>query len=106
MWRWVYGFTCTAARWLTAARLWLGRLGCPITALRFRDDLRVLFLLRGVRRPGMLAGLLTAEAALFWLARLRQALLDRGQGPLAGGAWGFGVHVVEHLVDAPSSTGP
>lgn len=106
VWRWVYAFTCRASRWLSAARLWLWRLGYPMEAIRFRDDLRALFLARGVRRPGMLEGLLTAEAVVIWLGRLRQALLDRRQGPLAGGIWGFGVHIVEHLVEGASPAGP
>jgi predicted nucleic acid-binding protein len=106
VWRWVYGLTCAAARWLRTARLWLRRLGCPITPIQFRDDLRALFLQRGVRRPGMLEGLLTAEAALIWLQRLRQALLDRRQGPLADGIWGFGVHVVERLAEGTNPAGP
>lgn len=106
VWRWVFAFTCQASGWLSAARLWLGRMGYPMETIRFRDDLRTLFLGRGVRRPGMLEGLLIGEAVLIWLQRLRSALLDRGKGPLAGGVWGFGVHVLQHLVEASSSAGP
>lgn len=106
VWRWVYALTQLIARWLAWARQWLRSLGMPTGAIRFRDDLRSLFLHRGVRRPGMLEGLLTAEAALVWLERLRQALLGRGRGPLAGGIWAFGVHVVERLGSGAIPAGP
>lgn len=106
VWRWVYGLTRQAPSWLTATRLWLRSLGMPVGAIRFRDDLRAVFLRRGVHRPGMLEGLLTAEALLLWLDRLRRSLLDLGRGPLAAGTWAFGVHVLQRLGGGPSPAGP
>lgn len=106
VWRWVHALSCRAAAWLTWAQGWLRSLGVAVDRVRFRDDLRALFLVRGVRRPGMLEGLLTAEALVLWLDRLRRALLERGHGPLAAGTWAFGVHVLERLGGGPSPAGP
>jgi hypothetical protein len=106
VWRWVYALTYQAATWLAWARGWLLRLGVPIGPIRFRVDLRALFLGRGVRRPGMLEGLLTAEALLVWSDRLRRVLLERGDGPLAAGAWAFCVHVLERMGGAGAPAGP
>lgn len=106
VWRWVYALTCRAATWLAWARDWLRSLGVAVEPMRFRNELRALFLVRGVRRPGMLEGLLTAEALLVWLDRLRRVLLDRREGPLASGIWAFGVHVLERMGGAGVPAGP
>lgn len=106
VWRWVYALTCQAARWLAWACGWLRSLGMAVEPTHFRNELRALFLCRGVRRPGMLEGLLTAEALLIWLDRLRRVLLERGEGPLASGVWAFGVHVLERMGGTGTPAGP
>jgi transposase-like protein len=106
VWRWVHALTGRAARWLAWARAWLRSLGVSVGPIRFRDDLRALFLGRGVRRPGMLEGLLTAEALMVWLDQLRRVLLERGGGPLATGLWAFGVHVLERMGGTGVPSGP
>jgi transposase-like protein len=97
VWRWVHEAVERSERWLAVTRAELRRLGEPDGPVVFRHDLRVLFIRRRVRRPGMLDGLLIVEALLGWVARLRQALLDHRLGPLPGGLFAFGRHVLDRL---------
>lgn len=105
VWRWVFEATKRAGPWLETTRRELRRLGEPDGPVVFRQELRELFLRRRVRRPGMLEGLLLVEALWGWVARLREALLARGFGPLAEGFHAFGRHVLDRLQEPASLDG-
>jgi transposase-like protein len=97
VWRWTHAATEAAAGWLEATRAGLRALGEPDGPVRFRPELRALFLRRRVRRPGMLEGLLLLQALLEWVQRLRAAMLAHRLGPLAAGLHAFGHHVLTRL---------
>ncbi|MDE3074835.1 MAG: hypothetical protein KGJ86_05355 [Chloroflexota bacterium] len=106
VWRWVFAAGRQAAAWLEQVRRLLRQLGLPDGPVTFRHELRALFLLRGVRRPGMLEALLLLEALLGWVERLRRALLERGRGPLPAGLHAFGWHGLARLQEASARAGP
>ncbi|HQT96084.1 MAG TPA: DUF1804 family protein [Thermoanaerobaculaceae bacterium] len=106
VWRWVHEAAEKGERWLAVTQAELRHLGEPDGPVVFRHDLKILFLKRRVRKLGMLDGLLIVEALLSWVARLRQALLDRRLGPLPGGLFAFGQHVLDRLQNPAFSGGP
>ena len=97
VWRWVFAAVRRGQAWLATVQTELAALGEPDGPVLFRHDLRALFVLRRVRRPGMIEGLVVVQALFLWIGRLRQAWLDRQWGPLPEGLFAFGCHVLDRL---------
>lgn len=106
VWRWVFQAGQQAESWLQQIRGLLRRLGLPDGPVHFRHELRALFLVRRVRRPGMLEALLVLDALVGWVDQLRHALLELRPGPLAAGLHAFCHHILHRMTSSSIPAGP